>query len=121
MIAVAAAFAQAETLRAYIPFEFRTSKGSNFQPGTYDVQKTTTSGGTTILSIRSQATLHGSLLTMPIKVLRAPGAKATPSLIFNCTDGCHLMEVWTGETGYGAYSVSTPMKMASIPLVRVGM
>ncbi|SPE31151.1 conserved exported hypothetical protein [Candidatus Sulfopaludibacter sp. SbA3] len=95
-LVVASTTASAQSMRVTIPFTFNAG-GNTLEPGTYSVYD---SDGQKLFRLRNIGTGHTVLLSP--QVAKDPQkASENGVIVFNCTDGCALKQIWT-HTGFPA-------------------
>jgi hypothetical protein len=102
-LVVAAGVAQAQTIKAEVPFSFRAA-GTVMPAGEYWVNANSTSGGTPMFKVTNRDT-NRSIITMPYSA--SDPANYEASLTFECRGtNCALVKVAPG-TGH-SYQIHSP-------------
>jgi hypothetical protein len=104
-LVVAAGAAQAQSIKAEVPFSFR-AVGTVMPAGEYWVTVKNSTGGTPILSVTNRDT-HRSIMAMPYPASSRVPANHDVSLTFECSGAsCALVKVAPG-TGH-SYQLRSP-------------
>jgi hypothetical protein len=102
VMAVAAGAAAAQTMKADVPFAFRTASGT-FEAGTYTVS---VDNNQRMVLLEGTGRTKGAWV-MPLAALTADKQSAA-KLVFSCgADRCTLVQVWSGPNG-AAYQFARP-------------
>ena len=105
-VVVAAGVAQAQTMKAEIPFTFRAGD-KVMAAGTYQVSDVRGQSGIPMFRI-ADAEARVAILLVPYAAADAKKTWQEPVLAFECTDSrCALVSVWTGY-GTPAYAFRHP-------------
>jgi len=104
-LVVAAGVAQAQTIKAEVPFSFRAA-GTVMPAGEYWVNVNSTAGGTPIFKVTNRDA-NRSIVTMPYSASERVPANYEASLTFECSGAnCALVKVAPG-TGH-SYQIHSP-------------
>lgn len=112
-----AGMAQAQSLKAEIPFAF-DANGWSMQPGTYRVTPSRT--GSPVIAFE-ELNSRKTNLVQTISRTQGPvdGADGEARLVFRCTAGtCDLQQIWTAAPGEH-YAVPVPSRGKALGEIRI--